>query len=210
MELLISRGAVIDGSDGRAVVDALHNGRGEAAELYAKYGARLDLEGAAGAGRLDIVKNCFQEDGSLRPPATPQQRAAGFAWACQFGRTSVVDFLLQYGMVVDAKLPHDGQTGLHWAAYGGHADTVRLLLERGAPADVRDDSYNGTPLEWAVYAWGNAPATARGDYYEVAALLVRAGSKLDSAWFEVDDAERRRAIQKLRSDPRMQAALGIA
>jgi len=38
-------------------------------------------------------------------------------------------------------------------------------------------------------------------------LLVRAGAKLDARWFEVDDEERRRAIAKMRSDPRMQAAL---
>jgi hypothetical protein len=53
MELLIDRGAIIEGPDGgSAVVGCLHNGRGEAAELLAKHGARLDLEGAAGVGRL--------------------------------------------------------------------------------------------------------------------------------------------------------------
>ena len=108
-------------------------------------GARLDLEGAAGVGRLDVVKSFFNDDGSLKPPATQQQMKDGFAWACEFGRTSVVDFLLQRGMDVDAKLKHDGQTGLHWAAYGGHADTVKLLLERGAPVDAKDESYGGTP-----------------------------------------------------------------
>ena len=111
----------------------------------------------------------------------------GFAWACEFGRTSVVDFLLQRGMEVDAKLRHDGQTGLHWAAYGGHADTVKLLLERGAPVDAKDESYDGTPLEWALYGWGNSPGMAeRGRYYEVVALLVRAGAKLDPEWYEDD------------------------
>ena len=38
---------------------------------------------------------------------------------------------------------------------------------------------------------------ACGHYFEVVALLVRAGPKLDSAWFE-DDEERNRAVQKLR------------
>jgi ankyrin repeat protein len=75
----------------------------------------------------------------------------GFAWACQFGRTEVVDFLLQRGMQVDAKLRH-GETGLHRAAYGGHALIVRLLLDRGAPIDVKDDRYDGTPLDWALHA----------------------------------------------------------
>jgi hypothetical protein len=74
MELLIDRGAVIDGPDGgSAVADSLHNGRGEAAELFAKHGARLDLESAAGVGQRDVVCSFFNDDTSLRPPATPKQ-----------------------------------------------------------------------------------------------------------------------------------------
>jgi ankyrin repeat protein len=210
MELLIERGATIDGpGGGSAVTDSLHNGRGEAAEFFAEHGARLDLEGAAGVGRLDVVRSFIYDDGSLRAPATPKQRKDGFAWACEFGRTEVVDFLLHRGVEVDERLPHNGQTGLHWAALGGHASTVSLLVEHGASVAAKDESFGGTPLEWALYGWGNSSATAeRGGYYEVVALLVRAGAKLDSQWFEGDDEERRRATQKLRADPRMQASLG--
>jgi ankyrin repeat protein len=151
MELLIERGAVIDGPDGYSGVNGcLQNGRGEAAEFLASRGARLDLEGAAGIGRLDVVRSFFAEDGGLKPPATEEQMKDGFAWACQFGRTEVVDFLLQRGMHVDAKLRH-GETGLHWAAYAGHGRTVQLLLDRGAPIDVRDARYEGTPLDWAQH-----------------------------------------------------------
>ncbi|HLG15670.1 MAG TPA: ankyrin repeat domain-containing protein [Blastocatellia bacterium] len=209
MELLIERGAIIDGPDGGSAVNGcLHNGRGEAAEFLAQRGARLDLEGAAGVGRLDVVNSFFNEDGSPKPPATPQQMQDGFAWACEFGRTSVVEFLLQRGMEVDAKLKHNGQTGLHWAALGGHADTVELLLEHGTPVDTRDESYDGTPLGWALYGWGcSTPRQAeRGRYYDVVALLSRAGAKLDPKWFE-DDEDRQRAATKMRSDPRMLAAL---
>jgi Ankyrin repeats (3 copies) len=152
MALLIDHGAIIDGPDrGGAVNSCLHNGRGQAAEFFASRGARLDLEGAAGVGRLDVVRSFFNGDGSLKPLATPEQMKDGFAWAGEFGRTSVVDFLLQRGMELDAKLRNDRQTGLHWAAYGGHADTVKLLLDCGAPIDAKDGSYNGTPLEWALY-----------------------------------------------------------
>jgi ankyrin repeat protein len=208
MQLLIRYGAIIDGPDvGSAVNGCLHYGRGEAAEFLANRGARLDLEGAAGVGRLDIVSSFFNDDGSLKPPATPKQMKDGFAWACEFGQTSVVDFLLRRGMDVETTLPHNGQTGLHWAACGGHANTVKLLLERGARVGAKDQSYNGTPLEWALYAWGNSPDAAERHYYEVVALLVWAGAKLDSQWFEEDDEDRRRAVRKVRSDPGMQAAL---
>ena len=131
----------------------------------------------------------------------------GFTWACEFGRTSVVDFLLQRGIALDAKLRHHGQTGLHWAAYGGHVAAVKLLLGRGAPIDVMDESFGGTPLGWALYTWGNSPESAeRGPYYEVVALLVRAGAKLDPRWYD-ENEDRRRAAEKMRSDPRMPAAL---
>ena len=132
----------------------------------------------------------------------------GFAWACEYGRTAVVDFLLQRGIEVGEKLPHNGQTGLHWAALGGHVSTVRLLLERGAPVDAKDESFGGTPLEWALYGWGSSSAVAeRGSYYEVVASLVRASAKLNSTWFEGDDEDRRRTVEKLQADSRMQAAL---
>ncbi|MCA1573695.1 MAG: ankyrin repeat domain-containing protein [Acidobacteria bacterium] len=207
MDLLIEHGAMIDGPDGGSAVNGcLHNGRGEAAEFFASRGARLDLEGAAGVGRLDVVKSFFKDDGSLKSPATQEQMKDGFAWACEFGRTRVVDFLLQRGMKVDAKLKHDEETGLHWAAYEGHVDTVKLLLERGAPIDVKDESYGGTPLGWALYGWGAPERAQRGSYYEVVALLVRAGAILDPGWYE-DNEERRRAAEKMPSDPRMLAGL---
>jgi ankyrin repeat protein len=191
MELLIDHGATIDNLKGRSAVNGcLRNGRGAAAEFFASRGARLDLEGAAGVGQLDVLKSFFNHDSSLRPPATEQQMRDGFAWACEFGRTSVVDFLLQRGMEVDAKLRHHGQTGLHWAAHGGHVDTVKLLLERGAPVDAKDESFGRTPLGWALFTWSKGNATVREAererYYEVTALLVRAGASIDPKWYEDD------------------------
>jgi ankyrin repeat protein len=209
MDLLIEHGAKIDGPDGGSAVNGcLHNGRGEAAEYFASRGARLDLEGAAGVGRLDVVASYFDDDGSLKSPATQQQMKDGFAWACEFGRTSVIDFLLQKGMGMDAKLRHNGQTGLHWAAYGGHAEAVKLLLSRGALVDAKDESFGGTSLDWALYAWGNATEGEgeSGGYYEVVALLIVAGARFDPQWYEGDD-DRQRAARKMRSDPRMLAAL---
>lgn len=208
MELLIGYGAVIDGPDGSSVVNGcLHNGRGEAAEYLANRGARLELEGAAGVGRLDIVEPFFDKTGRLKPPATHMQVIDAFTFACEFGRDDIVDFLLDRGMNVDARLK-GGATCLHWAAYEGHADTVRLLLERGAPVDAIDETYSGTPLGWALYAWGNVRPGLKQQraYHETAALLVRAGAKVNPEWF-TNDGERERAAAKIRSDARMQAIL---
>ncbi|HWY47699.1 MAG TPA: ankyrin repeat domain-containing protein [Bryobacteraceae bacterium] len=206
MELLIERGAIIDGPDGYSGVNAcLHNGRGEAAEFLANRGARLDLEGAAGVGRLDVVKSFFSEDGRLKPSATEEQMRDGFAWACEFGRISVVDFLLQRGMKVDARLRH-GETGLHWAAHAGHSAIVQLLLDRGAPIEVKEERFGGTPLDWALHGWGEPERAQREPHYEIVALLARAGAKLDPGWLQ--NVENLYPIaEKIRSEPRMLAAL---
>jgi ankyrin repeat protein len=203
MELLMERGATVDAADGSSAVNAcLHNGRGPAAEFLANRGARLDLEGAAGVGRLDLVKSFFTVDGALKSPEMQPQMMDGFAWACEFGRTSVVDFLLRRGVDPRAKLRHHGETGLHWAAYGGHVDTVKLLLASEAPVEVKEESYGGTPLGWALYSWSGSTKSQPGGYYQVVALLVRAGARVDPNSYE---------STRIRSDPRMQAALrGIA
>jgi ankyrin repeat protein len=211
--LLLERGAAVAGDPG--IVNAcLHNGRGRAAVFCAARGATLDLEGAAGVGNVDVIRTFFDASGQLTNGATQKQLTDGFAWACQFGRTAAVEFLLNHGIPLDAELPHDGQSGLHWAAFGGHPDAVRLLLARGASATRRERTYNGTPLDWAIYAWGNRgdlTATDAENFYEVVSLLAGAGASLDPNWLdEGDDADRGRAKRKLLADPRMRAALGSA
>jgi ankyrin repeat protein len=207
LETLLEYGAAVDGLPRRwnPLVAALHNGRPEAAEFLAKRGARIDLEGAAGVGRLDLVKSFFKRDGSLKANATKEQMELGFQWACEYGRTSVVAFLLKQGIEVGAS-PH-GETGLHWAAYGAHADIVKLLLKRKAPVEVKDIRFDGTPLGWALYGWGeSSPGAKRGRYYEIVALLVAAGATVNPAW--LDEKDRGMPINEMvRADRRMRAAL---
>ena len=204
IDILIEHGANLN--EERLVRACLANGRGRAAEHLAERGAPLDLEGAAGVGRLDVVKTFFNEDGSLKARASQKQLEFGFTWACEFGRTEVVEFLLKTGVKVDT-MPH-GETGLHWAAYSAHVDLIKLLLGKKAPIHVKDQRHGGTPLEWALYAWGNPPLEAEpGNYYEVVALLVAAGATVDPAWL-ADPVRERPLVEKIRGDPRMLAALG--
>jgi Ankyrin repeats (3 copies) len=212
MQVLIDHGAAIDhpgavGNNHSFVVGCLANGRGASAEYVAARGARLDLEGAAGLGRLDLVKSHFTPDGTLKPPATAEQMHAGFAWACQYGRTKVVEFLLDRGIPIDAAVRHDGQTGLHWAALGAHADLVSLLIDRHAPIDVADATYHGTPLSWALHGWSEPPyGTARDRYYDVVARLVRAGAVAEPHWSGGGEASTP-FTKMLLADARMLAAL---
>jgi ankyrin repeat protein len=207
LETLLAAGAFVDGVPGKwnIVIAALHNGRGRAAEYLARRGARLDLEGAAGTGRLDVVKTFFNKDGRLKATATKTQMELGFIWACEYGRKPVVAFLLQKGMDVAAQ-PH-GETGLHWAAYGGHAQIVKMLLKRSPPLDVKDARFDGTPLDWALHGWCNpAPESNRAGYYEVVVRLVAAGTIVDAEWLE--DPHRTTPIgKKVRGDRRMRSAL---
>jgi len=208
LNLLLENGATIDPLDGGSAVNGcLRNGRGQAADFLASRGARLDLEGASGVGRLDVVKTFFDGTGRLKSAtATQAQMSAGFAWACEFGRTEVVAFLLQKGMDADARLTQGGETGLHWAAHGAHVEIVALLLERVTRIDTKDQRHQSTPLEWTLFAWSNSGQSKRFDYYKVVAMLVRAGAMLDPKWYE-NVSNRQSAAKKIQSDPHMLAAL---
>ena len=212
MQTLIDRGAVIDRPRGVGhhhgfVTGCLANGRVAAAEYLAAHGARVDLEGAAGIGRIDLVTGFFNSDGTLESPSTGEQMRAAFAWACEYGRAAVVQFLLDRGAPPDAAPKHDGQTGLHRAALGGHAAIVGLLIDRGAPVNAVDERYKGTPLTWALYGWSDPPrGTDRGCYYDVIALLVRAGAVVNPDWFD-DHGDHTPFANRLRADARMRAAL---
>jgi ankyrin repeat protein len=199
LQALIDGGAVIEPDGGALVNGCLRNGRDEAAAFLASRGAEVDLEAAAGIGHLDLVKPCFDEHGRLKPPSTPEQMKDGFAWACEFGRAEVVQFLLERGMDVRARLKHHGQTGLHWAAGGGHLETAKILLENGAPVDATDEEWNATPVQWALHGWQNRRTPVAVErYYAVVRLLVAAGASVRSEWLDED---------AIRADPAMQEAL---
>jgi hypothetical protein len=153
-------------------------------------------------GRLDIVKGYFNQDGSLKRKATKKQMKDGFAWACEYGRTKVAEFLLDQGMEIDARLRNHGNTGLHWAAFRGHADLVKLLLARKARLDIKDESFDGPPLGWALHGWD--PNDTQRRYYEVVALLANAGAAVDPGWLADPDLP---LPAKIRADSRMLAAL---
>jgi ankyrin repeat protein len=212
MEMLLDHGAALDGAvapnyrEGNIINSCLANGRGEAAEFLAKRGAKLDLEGAAGIGQLDEVKRYFDEQGCLKTSATEEQLKDGFAWACEFGRTAVVDFLLKHGVGVDTRLRHDGQTGLHWAAYSAHPDTIQLLIGWKAAINLKDQTYNGTPLGWALYAWGGSMQEPNRDRYcEAVALLVSAGGTVEREWLQNRGFP---LVERIENDPGMCRAIG--
>ncbi len=176
MQLLLEHGATLDTANspaGPLINICLANGRVQAAEFLATRGAHLDLEGAAGLGRLEAVKSYFDESGTLQAHATTEQMERAFLWACEFGRNTVIEFLLQSGASLQSQA-NTGQTALHWAVIGGHADTIELLLERGAPLEAKN-AYGGTPLGQAL--WSASHGDSGIDYLAIADLLRRNGAK---------------------------------
>src|SRR5256885_2913519 len=71
LDELLKAGACVDGAPGgwNPLVAALHNGRGEAAAFLAIRGARLDLEGASGTGRGDMVARYIYQAGTFKSSA---------------------------------------------------------------------------------------------------------------------------------------------
>ena len=179
LRTLLECGAKIDqpasaGNRQSIVMACLANGRPKAAEFLAGRGARLDLASAAALGRLDLVESYFTGDGTLKPDATRAQMNEGFVYACEYGRSAVVEFLIEKG-VDRSTNGGTGQTALHWAAIGGHQDIVRLLLKHGAPLEARN-TYGATVLEQAL--WSAENGGDPNQYIAILEALIKAGSKL--------------------------------
>jgi ankyrin repeat protein len=176
LQLLLDHGATIDPANspaGPLINICLANGRVQSAEFLSQRGATLDLEGAAGLGRVDLVKDYFDDSAAIRPTTTQTQMERAFLWAAEYGRNPVVDFLLQRGVPPETQA-NTGQTALHWAVIGGQVDTIKLLLDRGASLEAKN-VHGGTPLGQAL--WSAAHGNPKINYAQVIDLLRSQGAK---------------------------------
>ena len=179
MQVILDYGASIDhktsaGNRQSSVLGALANGRPEAAAYLAERGARLNLEAAAGVGRLDVVKSYFKEKGSRRTKRTQKQLRSAFLYACGYTQEDVVEFLLDQGADL-ADGGRDGQTPLHCAVIHGRLQMVKLLLKHKAPLEAHN-MYGGTVLGqtlWSAAHGGNPKV-----YAEIIETLISAGAKV--------------------------------
>lgn len=182
IDILLENGADInyavapDYTEGNLIVACLHNGRGEAAVYLAGKGAHLNLEAAAGSGILEEVKKFYDEHGHLINEANAAKRDAGLMWACEYGHTDVVEFLLDRGF--DLSTVSEGMTALHWAVIGRQIGIINMLIERGASLEI-ENCYGGTVLGQALWSAYNDPN--RQDPF-IIETLIKAGAKIETGW----------------------------
>jgi hypothetical protein len=175
LQVLLDYGAEIDHKTGAGnrqspVLGALANGRPEAAEYLVERGARLNLEAAAGVGRLDVVKSFFKNKTRLGK----KQIQSAFLYACGYGHKDVVEFLLD-NRVDLADGGGDGQTPLHWAVIFGKLEMVKLLLKYKPPLESRN-MYGGTVLGQTL--WSAAHGGDPEVYTEIIETLIAAGAEV--------------------------------
>lgn len=184
-DLLLDRGARMNAG---IIRDCLANGCPEAAAHLVQRGAPLDLEEAAGLGRLDAVKGYFDDRGRPRPKTSHSDMVDALMMASWYDRVDVVRFLLDSGLEPGVRVEKkgEGNTALHIAAYSGHPRLVALLLERGAPVNVIDDHYGTPPLVWALHAWLVENRTPDAPYKAILRMLVDASAEVKPHWIDDD------------------------
>ena len=132
---------------GAARAAAAH-GELDAVQMLIRLGAEVDLPVAVAVG---LEAECRQ----LLEVSSAEQRHLAMALAAQYGRTAILQTLLDAGEDPDRFNPagaHSHATPLHQAALAGHTAVVRLLVGRGARLDQKDLRWRGTPLDWALHA----------------------------------------------------------
>ena len=109
-----------------------------------------DLWSAARTGDLQAIKHYIEEGGDVNALDKGFQLSA-MSWSALYGRTEVVQLLIEKGADVNLK-NGDGATPLHSAAFLGRVDVAKLLLENGA--DIKTHNNDGaTPADVLSIDW---------------------------------------------------------
>ena len=175
MDILIQHGAdpnhavAPDYTEGNLILACLHNGRGEPVHYLAAHGADVDIEGACALGRLDIVQRDYAQ-------TSAKKRATGLTWACEYGHTNVVDYLLGQGLGVNTQA--NGATPLHAAAYGGQLRLVEYLIGLGADMETLN-AYGGTVLGQTLWCLHEQP---KQGHLQIMELLIEKGAHIKQEW----------------------------
>ncbi|MGZ5443734.1 MAG: ankyrin repeat domain-containing protein [Thermoanaerobaculia bacterium] len=141
MELLLARGARIDP---QAVNACVANGRLVAARFLATRGEPLDLIGAAGIGRADVVSRLLDEGAD---PATEYGGMTAMHWAAHYGHLEVIRVFVAHDAPLEIENRHGGTVlgQAVWSAINDpQPDHLRILETLvAAGAKVGEDWFTG-------------------------------------------------------------------
>ena len=155
-ELLLDHGAAIDGTGNWSPLEeALYWNSQNVLALLLERGATVqNLRTAAGLGRMDLIENYFNADGSLKPEAGRIDWPFGSLETIaasnhpEKGKQSLIDRVNEWsqdqqGIVNNAFV---------YACMHGHIDAAKLLLEKGAEINAIPGGfdYAGTGLHYAA------------------------------------------------------------
>ena len=196
IDLLLEYGAKLDlnGKPDHVVPDwdrlnvldlPLANYATQAAEKMIELGAEADVCAAAALGKMDLLRDCFDEDGELTK--RPYRRGRRMSARDSIGLAMLFAYVNQRMEAVDFLLEKDGNwnmTGvnngaaMHRAAWEGDLEMVKRLVAKGADIHNRDNPFNSTPLSWAqhnkqmhVFDWMRA--NCRIDLHEAVGFDLR-------------------------------------
>jgi ankyrin repeat protein len=158
MDLLLERGATLDLRTPEALYAALTEHAPRAAEKMIELGAKPDVLAAAGLGRMDLLRACFDGDGRLRSrprrhgKAMTERDAIGLAMLFAYVRKQheAVDFLLEKNGNWNMIGVNNG-TALHRAAWDGDLPMLRRLVAKGADISNRNNPFVSSVFGWANY-----------------------------------------------------------
>ena len=136
----------------------LANHAPRAAEKLIELGAKVDVCAAAALGGMDLLRNCFDSDGSLK--SRPRRNGKLMTQPDAIGLALLFAYVREQRAAVNFLLEKDGNwnmTGvnngaaLHRAAWAGDLAMVKRLVAKGADISNRDNPFNSTPLSWAQH-----------------------------------------------------------
>ncbi|MEM7134577.1 MAG: ankyrin repeat domain-containing protein [Chloroflexota bacterium] len=130
----------------QGVNPALGHSETQALQALVEHGATIDLHVAAALGKT--------ADLPLYLTSHPDQLQNAFMYACLFGQTKAVAWLLDAGAQINAfssGFNNGTASALHGAVAKEHLPVIRLLLDRGADLTIKDDLFGGTPIGWAEH-----------------------------------------------------------
>ncbi len=152
---LVRGGAAVDGpqNDGNPLHAAISFGYEDAVDALHECGARIsnlieaaavgDLErvedeaGNVDPSAVDIPWGSHENRFAWPPPAGRDPKAVALGYASRMDRLPVIEFLLGFGVDVNAKLASN-DTPLHWAGFYHSNAAIPVLLDNGADIDLEN------------------------------------------------------------------------